>query len=155
MSMTPISTKQIKLILGICKHVLILFYQERPLQLRLRPSYRFVTNFVKIYTNLCPFLWDLLVLMCIIALYISTWLFVCLIFYTHLYWKRLPHYEWESSPITPNILSATKKQPREPSAKNNPSFIKERKYILTKCNIEDQRICYLCVRFKIKKMLYI
>ena len=83
MSMIPYPHQTGKMILGIYKHVLISFYQERPLQLRLRPTHRFVTNFVKFYTNLCPFLWDLSVFMCIITFFISTWLFVFLSFRTN------------------------------------------------------------------------
>ena len=61
--------------LGICKHVLIYFNRERPLQLRLRTIIKFVTKFVKIYTNLYHFLWVLLVFKCCFIIFTLTWLF--------------------------------------------------------------------------------
>ena len=68
------------MILGICKHVLISFDRERPLQLRLRMISIFVTKFVKIYTILYPFWWVLLVLEYIFLFFSSPWLFNGLIF---------------------------------------------------------------------------
>ena len=61
--------------IGICKHVLILFNGERPLQLRLRTIIIFVTKFVKINSNLYPFLWVLVVLKYIFLIFSLAWLF--------------------------------------------------------------------------------
>lgn len=61
--------------IGICKHVLILFNGERPLQLRLRIIIKFVTNLVKFNTNPYPFLWVFLGFKYIFVIFNLAWLF--------------------------------------------------------------------------------
>jgi len=80
MAMIPYHHQTGIMILGICKHVLISFCWERPLQLRLRTNSLFVTKFVKINTNLYPFWWVLAVLKYILLFFSLTWLFNSLIF---------------------------------------------------------------------------
>ena len=68
------------MILGICKHVPISFDRERPLQLRLRTTFPFVTKFVKINTNLYLFWWVFSVLIYVFLFFRLAWLFSGLIF---------------------------------------------------------------------------
>ena len=75
MSMIPYHHQTGMMILGICKHVLVSFDRERPLQLRLRMISIFVTKFVKINTILYLFWWVLLVLEYIFLFFSSPWLF--------------------------------------------------------------------------------
>lgn len=68
------------MILGICKHVPISFDRERPLQLRLRTTFLFVTKFVKINTNLYLFWWVLLDFEYVFLFFRLAWLFKSFIF---------------------------------------------------------------------------
>ena len=88
MSMIPHLHQQGKMNLGICKHVLVLLDRERPLQLRLRSFWLFVTDFVKIYTNLYPFWWVLLVFKLHFVIFSLTWLFIGLFYINHRYKKE-------------------------------------------------------------------
>jgi hypothetical protein len=101
MSMIPHIRQTGNTNLGICKHVLISFYHERPLQLRLRTILNFVTNFVKFYTNLYLFLWVFLVLNYVFCFFSLAWLFVGLFFSS--FWTN-----WEILGILPSFWAIAK-----------------------------------------------